>query len=53
MDLYQITRNAVLAALTMLIATCIVADIKTGQKIDDRVILALISALAAVYTFVH
>jgi hypothetical protein len=52
MDLYQVTRSISLIALATLIGTCIIADIQAGEKIEDRVILALISALITVYTFV-
>ncbi len=52
MELYQIIRISLLIILAILIATCVIANIKTGRQIGDSVILALISAMVAVYTFV-
>ncbi len=51
MEIYEITRIIVLLVLITLISISVVANIRAGLSIGERVILALISATIAVYTF--
>ncbi len=52
METYEITRNFVLFVLVILISISVIANIRAGLSIGEKVILALISAMIAVYTFV-
>jgi hypothetical protein len=51
MNLYQITRTCVLITLTFLIGYSIISDIKAGRHIENRVVIAMVAALVAIYKF--
>jgi len=50
--MYEPIRNSLLIMLVTLTVIAIIANVWAGRPIDDRVILALIAAIVAVYKFI-
>ncbi len=52
MQLHDKIKYGVIVILVILITICVVTKIFAGRSVDDKVIIALISAMIAIYTFI-